>query len=159
MNKKNVKSDVKAIPDGFHSVTPFIIVDGCKELITFLKNAFGAEETSRMHMDDGKVMHATVRIGDSQIMLADPMEGQAKTTAMLYLYVDDVDATYKKALEARSESLREPTDEFYGDRSAGVKDKWGNQWWIATHQEDVSGEELERRKQDFYAHKESYSHV
>jgi PhnB protein len=149
MNNKNHKSDVKAIPDGFHSVTPFLIVDGCRELMEFTKNAFGAEVTSSMDADDGKIMHATIRIGDSLIMVADPMLGQETQSAMLYLYVEDIDAVYKQALKAKGESLREPIDEFYGDRSAGVKDKWGNQWWIATHTEDVSPSEMEKRKEEF----------
>lgn len=152
MNDKKIKNtNVKAIPDGFHSVTPFIVVDGCKRLMNFLTDAFDAKITSSMDTDDGKIMHATVQIGDSQIMLADPMPGMPEMTAMLYLYVQDVDAVYKQALRAKGKSLREPTDEFYGDRSAGVKDEWGNQWWIATHKEDVDPEEMERRKEEFYS--------
>jgi uncharacterized glyoxalase superfamily protein PhnB len=151
MNNKNQKSNVKAIPDGFHTVTPFVKADDCRELMTFVQNAFGGEIVQLMEHDDGKIMHATLKIGDSLIMVSDPMPGMPHMPSVLYLYVEDMDAVYQKALKAKAESLREPTDEFYGDRSAGVKDKWGNQWWIATHIEDVSEEELEKRKEEFMA--------
>jgi PhnB protein len=101
-------------------------------------------------MNGGKVMHATVQIGDCQIMVADAMDPTQKAMpTMLYLYVDDVDAAYRQALEANGTSLREPVDEFYGDRSAGIKDEWNNQWWLATHKEDVSDAEMEKRKEEF----------
>ena len=102
-----------------------------------------------MNDPDGKIMHATAKIGDSIIMVADEMDRFPATSSMLYLYMDDVDTVYQKAIKAGGESLREPTNEFYGDRSAGVKDAWGNQWWIATHIEDVDEEEMERRAKEF----------
>ena len=95
---------------------------------------------------DGAIRHGEVEIGDSRVMLADATNESPAVPAMLHLYVEDVDAVYRAALEAGAESVREPTDQFYGDRMAGVNDAFGNQWWIATHVEDVSAEEMERRQ-------------
>jgi uncharacterized glyoxalase superfamily protein PhnB len=138
---------VQAIPDEYGSVTPYLVVDGADELIGFLKDTFGAtlRGDDVMRGPDGKVGHAEVQIGNSIVMLSDvPPEGGA-TQAMLNVYVEDCDAVYKKAVAAGAESVREPADQFYGDRTAGVKDKWGNQFYISTHIEDVSMEEMERR--------------
>ena len=145
---KNQKGNVKAVPEGMHTVTPFLVADGANELIRFIEQSFDGKTTSIMKTKDGKVMHATVQIGDSQIMVADATDKYPAGSSRLYLYVDDVDAMYKKATDAKGTSLREPTDEFYGDRSAGVKDSWGNEWWIATHIEDVDDEEMERRARE-----------
>ena len=139
---------VKPIPDGYHSVTPYLVVDGAEELLTFVKQAFGAEETVRMGGPDGKIGHAEIRIGDSIVMLADATAQSAQLQAMLHLYVDDADATYARALEAGATSVRELKDEFYGDRTGGVRDQFGNQWFLATHIEDVSEEEMARRAQE-----------
>lgn len=139
----------KPIPDGFHTVTPFLVVKDTTKLLEFVKKAFNGETTSIMKDPDGRVMHATARIGDSIIMASDEMERFPAMSCMLYLYVDDVDAIYKQAIKAGGQSLREPTDEFYGDRSAGIKDAWDNQWWIATHVEDVNDEEMKRRAEQF----------
>jgi uncharacterized glyoxalase superfamily protein PhnB len=136
---------VKPIPDGYHTVTPYLTVQGAAKLIDFLKQAFGAEETERLLRPDGTIGHAEARIGDSVVMLGDATPEFTPMPAMLHLYVTDVDAVYKRALQAGATSLREPADQFYGDRSAGVKDACGNQWWIATHKEDVPPEELKRR--------------
>lgn len=138
---------VQAIPDAYGSVTPYLVVEGAEELLGFLQNAFGATVRGDdvMRGPDGKIGHAEVEIGDSIVMLSDvPPDGEA-TRAMLNVYVEDCDATYKKALAAGAESMRELGDQFYGDRSGGVKDKWGNQWYISTHIEDVSPEEMARR--------------
>ena len=136
-------ANVKPTPDGYHTVTPYLKVKGVAGLIDFLKQAFDAVETERLLGPDGKVGHAEVRIGDSVVMMGeapgDPMP------AMLYVYVDDADASYKRALEAGATSLAEPEDQFYGDRTAGVKDPFGNCWYVAERQEDVSPEELRRR--------------
>ena len=145
----NPKTGVKAIPDGFHTVTPFLIVNQAEMLMEFIKNAFNGTVTSVMKQDDGKIMHATMTIGDSCIMLSDASEHYGPMQAMLHLYVEDIDKVYHQALQARGESLREPTDEFYGDRSGGIRDPWGNQWWIATHVEDVPEEEMRRRAEAF----------
>ena len=149
---KNQKSkSVKAIPGGMHTVTPFLVVDGASELIRFIEQSFDGKVTSIMKTKEGRVMHASVQIGDSQIMVTDSTEKYAPGATRLYLYVDDVDATYDNAIKAKGTSLREPTDEFYGDRSSGVKDAWGNEWWIATHVEDVDDEEMEKRAKEFSA--------
>jgi len=139
---------VKPIPEGLHSITPFLVVNGAGEFIEFLKNAFNAELNYVWKGDNNKIMHATVKIGDSILMLSDSMDEFKPMPAMLQLYVEDVDAQYHQALKAGGQSVREPRDEFYGDRSSGIKDAWGNQWWIATHQEDVSDEEMKRRQME-----------
>lgn len=144
-SKKN--KSVNPIPEGYHTVTPFLVVNGATSLIEFIINAFGGKLSFIMKGDDGKVTHATIKVGDSIIMVSDASERFQAMPSMLYLYVEDVDSVYQRALDARGISLREPTDEFYGDRSAGVMDAWENQWWIATHTEDVSDEELKRRKE------------
>ena len=151
MNTENSNSanKVKPIPDGFHTITPFLIVSQAEMLMEFIKNAFNGHVTSLMRHDDGRIMHATMTIGDSNLMLSDASEHYGPMQAMLHLYVEDVDQVYRQALQARGESLREPTNEFYGDRSAGIRDPWGNQWWIATHVEDVSEEEIRKRAEEF----------
>lgn len=139
------------IPAGYHTVTPYLIVEGAARIIDFAKRAFNAELSFRMDQPDGSIGHAEIKIGDSKVMLADAGEQWSPMPAMLHLYVDDCDAVYKRALEAGATSLREPRDEFYGDRSAGVRDAAGNSWWIATHVEDVSDEEMARRAQEYAA--------
>jgi len=140
---------VKAIPNGYHTVTPYLIVEGAQKLIDFLKQGFGAKESFSMPGPDGKIGHAEVKIGNSMVMLADANPRWKPTKTMLYLYVEDVDAVYKKAVAAGGKSVMEPTNQFYGDRSAGVEDAFGNHWGIATHVEDVPMDELERRAQAF----------
>lgn len=137
---------VKPIPDGFHSVTPYLVVQGVAKLIDFLKQSFEAEETvQRMTRPDGGIMHAQVKIGDSVVMMGEPMGQFQPMPASIYLYVNDTDAVYKRALQAGATSMMDPADMFYGDRNAGVKDPVGNVWWIATHKEDVAPQELARR--------------
>ena len=136
---------VKPIPAGYHTVTPYLVVPGAAQLIDFMKQALGAEELSRMDRPDGTVMHAEVKIGDSRVMLGEAGGEVDPMPAMLHLYVEDADAVYQRALQAGATSLREPEDQFYGDRLGGVKDAFGNQWWLATHIEDVSPEEMARR--------------
>jgi uncharacterized glyoxalase superfamily protein PhnB len=136
---------VKPIPDGFHTVTPYLVVNGVAKLIEFLKQAFAAEVTGCLSRPDGTVMHAQVRIGDSMVMMGEPQGEWKPMPGSLYLYVPDTDALYHRAIQAGGTSLMEPADQFYGDRNAGVKDPVGNFWWIATHNEDVSPEELARR--------------
>lgn len=132
------------IPQGYATVTPFLCVANASQLIDFLKRAFAAQVTFRMDRPDGAVAHAEVKIGDSKVMIGQPEPGQ-ETQAMLHLYVPDTDAVYARAMAAGATSIREPADQFYGDRSGGVRDISGNQWWIATHVEDVAPEEMERR--------------
>jgi uncharacterized glyoxalase superfamily protein PhnB len=140
---------VKPIPDGYHSVTPYLTIPGVAKLLDFLKQAFEAQELHRMPRPDGAIMHAEVRIGDSRLMMGEPMGNTQPMFGSLYLYVHDVDAVYKRALQAGATSTSEPADQFYGDRSAGIKDPVGNQWWIATHKEDVPPEEIVRRAEAF----------
>ena len=136
---------VKPIPEGFHSVTPLVSVKGAALLIDFIKKAFGATEISRFPAPDGSVMHAEIKIGDSIIMLGETMEGFPSTSMSLYVYVKDADSIYQAAVKAGGESLESPKDQFWGDRVGTIKDFAGNKWMIATHVEDVSSEELERR--------------
>jgi uncharacterized glyoxalase superfamily protein PhnB len=140
---------VKPIPDGYHTVTPCLYVEGASQLIEFLKKAFDAQETERVERPDGAIGHAEVKIGDSIVMLGDAGGEMEPMPTAIYLYVNDVDATYHKALQAGGTPLTEPANQFYGDRNGGVKDPAGNTWWIATHVEDVPREELERRVEAF----------
>jgi uncharacterized glyoxalase superfamily protein PhnB len=144
---------VKPIPEGYRSVTPYLAVDGAEELLGFVKRAFGAEETVKMPTSDGRIGHAEVRIGDSMVMLGDASTSDQGTAmpAMIHLYVDDIDKTYRQALEAGGTSVREPADQFYGDRTGGVRDPVGNLWWIATHVEDVPPDEMAKRAQEWQA--------
>jgi uncharacterized glyoxalase superfamily protein PhnB len=136
----------KPIPEGYRSVTPYLLVPNVPKLIEFLKNAFGAEEAYPPFAGpDGRIMHAEVKVGDSILMMGEPMGEFGPMPASLYLYVSDTDATYQSALKAGATSVMEPANQFYGDRSAGVKDPTGNVWWIATHVEDVPPEELSKR--------------
>lgn len=138
-------TNVKPVPEGYHTVTPYLVADGAAKLLDFVKQAFGAEERFRMDTPEGGIGHAEVRIGDSVVMMADvPSDGRAMP-GLLHVYVDDCDATYRRALEAGATSAREPADQFYGDRTAVVEDAFGNQWSIATHVEDVPPDEMERR--------------
>jgi PhnB protein len=143
-------TQVKPIPEGYHTLTPYLVVDGAEKIIRFMKDAFGAQPVFEpMMRPDGKVMHAEYRIGDSVVMISDSSERAQATSAMLHLYVPNVDAVYQKALKAGATSLMEPADMFYGDRSGGVKDAAGNRWHIGTHVEDVSPAELKRRATEF----------
>ena len=135
----------KAIPDGFHTVTPYLVVEKVSQVIEFLVAAFDGKEIQRSTGSDGRVMHAQVQIGDSMIMMGGAMEGFPPTPANIYLYVPDTDAVYERAVQAGGTSLMKPADQFYGDRNAGVQDASGNKWWIATHIEDVEPDEIERR--------------
>lgn len=136
---------VKPIPAGYHSITPYLVVEDVARLIDFLKQAFGAAEIHRMLRPDGRVGHAEVQIGDSRMMLG-AAQGQWKPMpCALYLYLENCDTVYQQAIKAGATSIMEPADQFYGDRHGGVTDPCGNQWWIATHIEDVSPEEIARR--------------
>ncbi len=127
---------VKAIPEGHHTVSPYIVVTGVGKLIDFAKQVFGATEVFVSKRPDGSVQHAEIRIGDSIVMMGEGAD-QKNFPAMLHLYMDDVDAVYARAIQAGAKSLREPADQPYGDRAGGVEDAFGNQWWIATHIKDV----------------------
>ncbi|HEY7579016.1 MAG TPA: VOC family protein [Acetobacteraceae bacterium] len=136
---------VNARPEGYHSLTPYLVVEGAGRLIEFLEEVFDAEQKERLPAPGDLVGHAELRIGDSVVMLGDARGSYTPMPAMLYVYVEDVDATYQRALAAGATQVQPPADQFYGDRSGGVKDPCGNLWWIATHVEDVAPDELKRR--------------
>ena len=143
-------TQVKPIPEGYHTITPYLVVDGAEKIIRFMKEAFGAQPVFEPMMGpNGKVMHAEFRIGNSIVMISDSSERAQATSAMLYLYVPNVDAVYQKALKAGATSLMEPADQFYGDRSGGVTGVAGNRWHIGTHIEDVSPADLKKRAAEF----------
>jgi PhnB protein len=145
-------SPIKAIPDGYHSIQPYLYIRGAAEAIDFYKKVFGATERMRMPQPDGRIGHAEILFGDSVIMLADEHPEKeihspkhfGGSPISLMLYVEDCDAVYQQALSAGAKSLREPADQFYGDRMAGVEDPFGFQWWLGTHIKDVSMEELQK---------------
>jgi PhnB protein len=132
------------IPKGFGTVTPFLKVADAAKQIEFLQKAFAAQITFRMNGPNGSLIHAEAKIGDSMVMIGQAPPGQ-EMRSMINLYVPDTDASYHSAIAAGATSIREPADQFYGDRSGGVRDICGNEWWMATHIEDVSQEEMERR--------------
>ena len=136
---------VKPIPEGYRVVTPYLLVKGVAKLLDFLCATFDAKVTRRVELPDGTIPHAEVRIGDSVVMIGGASGEFPPMPGGLHLYVVDVDEVYRRALHAGATSLMEPSDQFYGDRSAGVRDPSGNCWWIATHIEDISEEELQRR--------------
>lgn len=141
---------VKPVPEGFHTITPYIVVPGLGKLIEFLKAAFDAEVIECMSAPDGSIAHAEARIGDSMVMMGEPRGEFKPLPAGLYLYVPDCDAVFARALAAGGESISEPADMFYGDRQGGVRDPAGNTWWIATRKENLSHEEILQRSKEFF---------
>ncbi len=136
---------VKPIPEGYGTVTPYLIAQGAAKILDFVKETFDATEIMRMPGPNGTIGHAEFKIGDSNLMISDGGAEYPPMPCSLYVYVSDVDETYKRALKAGGISVKEPADQFYGDRSASVKDAGGNIWGIASHIEDVSPEEMDRR--------------
>lgn len=137
----------KPIPDGYNTVTPYLVVKSPETLIEFAKQVFDAKEHDINKTPDGKISHAEIQIGDSKVMIGSECDQNKGMASMLYIYVKDVDSTYSKALKAGAQKIQPVKDQFYGDRSGGVVDSNGIQWWIATHVEDVSKEELKKRMQ------------
>ena len=135
----------KAIPEGHPTVTPFLIVDDPQAAMDFLVAALDARPKGKFVSPDGRMFHGELWIGDSPVMLGNSNEQMPALTSMFYLYVPDVDAVFAQAVSAGGKALMEPQDMFYGDRSGCFKDPSGNIWWLATHIEDVSDEELKRR--------------
>ena len=143
----------KPIPEGFHTVTPYLAIDGAADAIEYYKKAFGATELNRMDGPDGLIAHATIKIGDSFVMISDPFpQSTVKapntlggTSASIMLYVEDVDAVVKKAVDAGAKVTMEVADQFWGDRFGTISDPYGHTWSIATHIEDVPPEEMEER--------------
>ena len=150
---------VKPIPEGFHTVTPHLVIKGAAQAIDFYKRAFGAEELVRMNGPDGKVGHAELKIGDSIIFVADEFpqspckspQTLGGTTATLNLYVPDVDAAFKRATSAGARETMAVADMFWGDRYGQLTDPYGHTWGIATHKEDVAPQEMDKRAQAFWA--------
>ncbi|HEY7579043.1 MAG TPA: VOC family protein [Acetobacteraceae bacterium] len=146
-SKRSEAMAVNVKPAGYHTLTPYLVVEGAGRLIEFLEEVFDATVQERLAAPGNRIGHAQLQIGDSIVMLSDAGAEHTPMPAMLYVYVDDVDATFQRALAAGATQVQPPTDQFYGDRSGGVKDPCGNQWWIATHIEDVPPDELRRRAQ------------
>jgi PhnB protein len=132
-------------PQGCQQVIPYLIVKDPAKTVDFVKQVFAAKEAHISRDPQGAIMHASLQIGDSMLMMGAAMEQYPAQPAMIYLYVPDVDAAYQRALKAGATSVRPVADQFYGDRSGGVVDANGTQWWIGTHIEDVSNEEIDRR--------------
>jgi PhnB protein len=139
---------VKPVPEGYTTVTPWIISRDTAQLIDYLKEAFDAEETARLAGRDGRIEHAEVRIGDAVVMMFDTKPGWPPTPGFLRLYVTDADAVHHKAVTAGGTSVTEVTHLFFGDRVGRVRDPLGNLWWIQTHIEDLTPQEMERRLGD-----------
>ncbi len=137
---------VRPIPEGYSAVTPYLLVHGAEALLDFLAAAFAAQEILRLQRPDGSLMHAEVVIDGARVMLGEPMGEFGPMPASIFLYVTDCDAVWKQALEAGGEPVMEPTTMAHaGERYGGVKDPSGNLWWVATHVEDVSPDEQQRR--------------
>jgi PhnB protein len=148
---------VQAVPPGYHTVTPYLVVSNAGRAIDFYKQAFGAKELSRMAAPDGKVGHAELKIGDSVIMLSDEMMGNRSPESLggspvsIFLYVDDVDSIFNQAVKAGAKSTMPPADMFWGDRYAKLTDPFGHLWGVATHKEDVAPQEMEKRAKEAMA--------
>jgi len=146
-------ANVKAIPEGYPRVSPYLCVDGASAAIEFYERVFGAKERARMAQPDGKVGHAELEFGDSVVMLSDeyPEMGVRSpkaiggTPVIMSVYVEDVDDVFKRALGAGATTVRDVKDQFYGDRTGQFEDPFGHQWSVATHVEDVAPDEMERR--------------
>ncbi len=136
---------VSYVPEGYHAIIPYLAPRDAAAVIDFLTKTFEAEMVDQTVRSDGTIMHADLKIGDSNVMVGQPTDPSKTMTCSTYVYVPDTDACYTRALEAGATSLMEPADQFYGDRNAGVKDPQGNIWWIGTHVEDVPPAEMEHR--------------
>ena len=150
----------KAIPDGYHTVTPYLMVRGADRAIEFYKRAFGAEELMRMSGPDGKsIMHAEIKIGDSRIFLSEEfpdmgcrsLESLGGIASSLHLYVEDVDAAFKRAVAAGAQVKMPVADMFWGDRFGKLIDPFGHEWAMATHKEDLTPTEICKRAEAFFA--------
>ena len=145
---------VKAIPEGYHSITPYLVCKGAAKAIEYYTQVFGAQETMRMPGPEGRIMHAEIKVGDSTVMLSDenPERGAVAPSGKgrsqsLMLYTENVDTLFKRAIDFGAKSIQEPTDMFWGDRMGNLEDPFGHQWAIATHKEDVTPDEMEKRMQ------------
>jgi len=138
-------------PSDYHSITPHLTIKGASELMEFFKGVFDAHERSRTLDQDGRIANAEMLIGDSIMMLAEATEKYPPMPSQFYLYIPDIDATFQRGLQAGAVSIMAPADQFYGDRLAGFQDPSGNMWWLATHIEDVSPAEMQRRADEWRA--------
>ncbi len=149
---------VKPIPDGYHNVTPYLIIKGATEALDFYKRAFGAAELFRLDAPGGKIGHAEISIGDSRIMLADVCEESPTSDPQvlggssvgLYVYVEDVDVLFTQAIAAGAKAVTPVQDQFYGDRSGTLQDPFGHIWFLSTHKEDLAPEEINRRSEALF---------
>jgi uncharacterized glyoxalase superfamily protein PhnB len=149
----------QSIPKGYHTVTPSIFVDGAAKAIDFYKKALGAEEKYRFPGPDGKIMHAEIRIGDSTIMMADEMPDQGGKSpkslggspVSFFIYQDNVDAAWKRAIDAGGTEVMPLEDQFWGDRAGCFRDPFGHQWWLAQHIRDMSPDELNKAAESFFS--------
>jgi len=139
----------KKIPDGYGTVTPYLVTKDAAKVIEFLQKSFDAKETHERMMKGDIVGHAEVKIGNSILMISDACEHAPAMPSMFYIYTEDCDTLYKRALNNGAKSLQEPADQFYGDRSGGVEDLAGNKWYVATRKEDLSDAELKKRSEEF----------
>ena len=149
---------VKAIPDGYHSVTPYLSIRGASQALEFYQRAFNATELFRLVAPSGEIGHAEIRIGDSAIMLADPCEegsfrhpqSLGGSSVGLHLYVEDVDALFAQAVAAGAKTIRAVQDQFYGDRTGTLEDPFGHVWFLATHKEELTPEEINQRAEALF---------
>lgn len=149
----------KPVPEGHHTVTPYLAINGGVEALEFYKKAFGATEVSKLLMPDGRLGHAEIKLGDSIIMLADEFPEYGGTSPQtlggspvsIHLYVEDVDTFFKQAVAAGAKERKPLMDQFYGDRSGQLEDPFGHLWWVATHKEDIPPEELQKRANAMHA--------
>jgi PhnB protein len=154
-------NSVKAVPSGHHTVTPYLVIKNAAKALEFYKEAFGATESYKLMLPDGRLGHAEIRLGDSVIMLADEFpeyggkspETLGGSAVSIHLYVEDADAFFNKALAAGAKERKPVMNQFYGDRSGELEDPFGHLWWVATHKEDVAPEELQKRVQAMFAAK------
>jgi PhnB protein len=150
----------QAIPKGYHTVTPNLFVAGAGKAIDFYKKALGAEELMRFAGPDGKIMHAEIRIGNSIIMLADEMLDQdvkgpkslGGSPVSLFIYGENVDAAWKRAIDAGAKQLIPLADQFWGDRGGCIEDPFGHHWWLAQHTQDLTPDEIRKGAEEFQSH-------
>jgi len=152
-------TSVKPIPDGHRTVAPYLAIKNAAAALEFYKQGFGAVETYKLIVPDGRVGHAEIRLGDSLIMLSDEFpefggkapEALGGSPVSIHLYVEDVDAFVKRAVAAGARELKPVANQFYGDRSGQLQDPFGHLWWVATHKEDVASDEMQRRVRALFA--------
>ena len=157
--------NAQPIPKGYHTVTPSLVVAGAVRAIDFYKKAFGAEEIMRFPAPDGKIMHAELRIGDSVVMLSDEMpdhgtrgpNGIGGTAVAFFIYGDNVDAAWKRAVDAGGKAVMPLADQFWGDRCGCIEDPFGHRWWLSQHTQDLTPEEIRKAADEFFSQMQTAS--